>query len=63
MDEVEKIVLDQNSRWFKDGTYQAVTNLELKTTKIYKKELNRIAIFLRSTGEFLTFCEPNFAEV
>lgn len=59
MDVVEEIVENPNSIWFEDGTYQGGTNREVKSINIYNEEENRIAIFKRSTGEFMTFCEPN----
>nr|YP_010472364.1 hypothetical protein N4L43_pgp145 [Pleurosigma intermedium]UVG41975.1 hypothetical protein [Pleurosigma intermedium] len=59
MDVVEEIIENPNSIWFEDGTYQAGTNREVKSINIYNEEENRIAIFKRSTGEFMTFCEPN----
>ena len=59
MDVVEEIVENPNSIWFEDGTYQGGTNREVESINIYNEEENRIAIFKRSTGEFMTFCEPN----
>ena len=59
MDVVEEIVENPNSIWFEDGTYQGGTNREVESINIYNEEENRIAIFKRSTGEFITFCEPN----
>ena len=59
MDVVEEIVENPNSIWFEDGTYQGGTNREVESINIYNQEENRIAIFKRSTGEFMTFCEPN----
>ena len=59
MDGVEEIVENPNSIWFEEGTYLSGTNREVKSINIYNEEQNRIAIFKRSTGEFITFCEPN----
>ena len=58
MDVVEKIVEDPNSIWFEEGTYQGGTTREVESINIYNEEDNRIAIFKRSIGEFITFCEP-----
>ena len=58
MDVVEEIVENPNSIWFEDGTYQGGTNRQVESINIYNEEENRIAIFKRSTGEFMTFCEP-----
>lgn len=60
---VEEIVYDQNSVWFEEGTYQGGTDRELESINIYNEEHNRIAVFLRSTGEFITFCEPTLNEL
>lgn len=62
MDVVEEIIENPNSIWFEDGTYQGGTNREVKSINIYSEEENRIAIFKQSTGEFMTFCEPNESE-
>ena len=59
MDVVEEIVYDPNSRWFEEGSYQGGTSREVESINIYNEKHNRIAVFLRSTGEFLTFCEPS----
>ncbi len=59
IDVVEEIVENPNSIWFEDGTYQGGTDREVESINIYNQEENRIAIFKRSTGEFVTFCEPN----
>ena len=58
MDAIEEIAEDPNSIWFEEGTYQGGTNREVKSINIYNKEENRVVIFKRSTGEFITFCEP-----
>ena len=58
MDAVEEIVYDPNNLWFEEGTYQAGTDRETESINIYNEKHNRIAVFLRSTGEFPTFCEP-----
>lgn len=63
MDVVEEIVYDPNSLWFEEATYQAGTDRELKSINIYNEKHNRIAVFLRSTGEFITFCEPTLNEL
>ena len=63
MDVVEEIIENPNSIWFEDGTYQGGTNREVESINIYNEEENRIAIFKRSTGEFMTFCEPNNDEI
>lgn len=63
MDVVEEIVYDPNSLWFEEATYQAGTDRELESINIYNEKHNRIAVFLRSTGEFITFCEPTVNEM
>ena len=63
MDTVEEIVYDPNSLWFEEGTYQGGTDRELESINIYNEKHNRIAVFLRSTGEFITFCEPTLNEL
>ena len=64
MDVIEEVVEDQNqnSLWFEKGTYQGNTTRELESINVYNDEYNRIAIFNRLTGEFVTFCEPNKIE-
>ena len=59
VDAVEKIVENPNSIWFEEGTYQGRTIGEVESINIYNEEENRVAVFKRSTGEFITFCEPN----
>jgi hypothetical protein len=63
MDVLEKIVYDPNSRWFEEGSYQGGTSREVESINIYNKKHNRIAVFVRSTGEFLTFCEPTLDQL
>ena len=63
MNAVEQIVYDPNSIWFEEGTYQGGTDREVESINIYNGEQNRVAVFLKSTGEFITFCEPNVNEV
>lgn len=63
MDAVEEIVYDPNSLWFEQETYQGGTDREVKSINIYNEKHNRIAVFLRSTGEFITFCEPTLNEL
>lgn len=63
MDAVEEIVYDPNSLWFEEGTYQGGTDREVESINIYNEKHNRIAVFLRSTGEFITFCEPTLNEL
>ena len=63
MDVVEEIVYDPNSLWFEEGTYQGSTDREIESINIYNEKHNRIAVFLRSTGEFITFCEPTLDEL
>jgi len=59
MSAVEKTVENPNSIWFEEGTYQGGTNREVESINIFNEEENRVATFKRSTGEFITFCEPN----
>ena len=63
MDVVESVVEDPNSIWFEEGTYQGGTSREVESINIYNEEKNRVAIFKRSTGEFITFCQPDNIEV
>ncbi len=63
MDAVEEIVYDPNSLWFEEATYQGGTDREVESINIYSEKHNRIAVFLRSTGEFITFCEPTLNEL
>ena len=63
MNAVEEIVYDPNSLWFEKGTYQGGTDREVESINIYNEKHNRIAVFLRSTGEFITFCEPTLDEL
>jgi len=63
MDVVGKIVEDRKSIWFEEGSYQGGTTREVESINIYNEEENRIAIFKRSTGEFITFCEPTDIEI
>lgn len=59
MDVLEEIVENPSSIWFEDGTYQRRTNREVESINIYNEKENRVSIFKRSTGEFITFCEPD----
>ncbi len=59
MDAVEEIVENSNSIWFEEETYQGGRSREVESINIYNEEENRIAIFKWSTGEFITFCEPD----
>ena len=70
MNAVEEIVYDPNSLWFETnslwfekGTYQGGTDREVESINIYNEKHNRIAVFLRSTGEFRTFCEPTLNQL
>ena len=63
MDVLEEIVYDPNSSWFEEGSYQGGTSREVESINIYNEKHNRIVVFLRSTGEFLTFCEPTLNEL
>lgn len=63
MDVVEEIVYDPNTLWFEEATYQGGTDREVESINLYSEKHNRIAVFLRSTGEFITFCEPTLDEL
>lgn len=63
MDVVEEIVYDLNTLWFEEATYQGGTDREVESINLYSEKHNRIAVFLRSTGEFITFCEPTLDEL
>lgn len=63
MDVVEKIVENPNSIWFEEGTFQGGTTREVESINIYNEEENRVAIFKKSTGEFITFCQPDEDEI
>jgi hypothetical protein len=56
MDVVEEIVENPNSIWFEEGTDLGGTTREEKSINVYNEEYNRIAVFKKSTGEFITFC-------
>ena len=60
---VESVVEDPNSIWFEEGTYQGNTTREVESINIYNEEKNRVGIFMRSTGEFITFCQPDEDEI
>jgi hypothetical protein len=62
-DVVEEIVENSNSIWFEGGTYQRGTTREVESINIYNEEKNRVAIFKRSTGEFITLCQPDEDEI
>ena len=63
MDLVEEIVENPHSIWFEDGTYQGGTTREVETINVYDDEYkNLVAIFKRSTGEFITVCQPNLLD-
>ena len=38
---------------FEDGRYEGGTTREVESINIYNEEANRVAIFNRSTGEFV----------
>lgn len=57
-----KTLIVTNSKWFEEGTYQGGTSREVKSINIFNEKNNRVAIFKRSTGEFITVCEPNYME-
>lgn len=63
MDAVKEIVYDPNSLWFEEGTYQRGRDQEVESINIYNERHNRIAVFMRSTNEFITFCEPSLDEL
>lgn len=63
IDVVEGIVENPNSIWFEEGTYQGGTTREVESINVYNEEYNRIGIFKRSTGEFITFCQPDEDEI
>ena len=57
IDIVEETVENPNSIWFEEGTQLAGTDREVESINTYDDKKNRIAVFKRSTGEFITFCE------
>ena len=63
LDVVEKIAENPETQWVLDGTYQAGTDREIDSINLYTEEKNRVIIFRRSTGEFVTFCEPTKDEL
>ena len=63
MDVIEEIVENPNSIWFEAGMYQRDTTREIESINIYNEEQNRVIIFTRETGEFITFCQPDKFEV
>ena len=62
MDFIERIVENPNSQWFEDGTYQGGTNREVETINVFNAIENIVAIFKKSTGEFITVCYPSAEE-
>ena len=46
-----------NVQWFEDGTYQVGTNREFNAIHIYDLNTRLIAVFKKSTGQFVTTCE------
>ena len=46
-----------NVQWFINGTYQGGTDREFETIHIYDLDKKVIAVFKKSTEEFLTTCE------
>lgn len=63
MNVMKEIVEHPNSAWFEEEIYQTGTNRELGSINIYNEKHNRIAVFLRSTNELVTFCEPTLSEL
>ena len=63
MSGVEEVVENPNSIWFEESFYQGGTSREVEFINIFNEEENRVAIFKRSTGEFITFCEPDEDEI
>jgi len=59
MDHVREVVEHPDSDWFEDGTYLGNTDRAVDSFNIYNEELRRVAVFKRSTGEFITLCEPD----
>ena len=62
MDVIEDIVENPNSIWFEEGTYQGGTDREVESINVYDEEKDLVTIFRRSTGEFMTICEPTEKE-
>ena len=44
-------------QWFEDGTYQVGTNREFNAIHIYDLNTRLIAVFKKSTGQFVTTCQ------
>lgn len=63
MNGVQKTIYHPNNLWFKEGTYQKRTDREVESINIYSEKNNRVAIFSRSTGKFITFCKPTLNEM
>lgn len=61
-DAVEKTIRNPNSIWFDKALYQDGTKREVKSINIYNVEEKRVAVFKRSTGEFITFCQPRIGK-
>lgn len=63
MDVIKEMVEDPNNIWFEEGIYQGGTTREEESINVYNEEYNRIGVFKRSTGEFITFCQPDEDEI
>nr|YP_010282935.1 hypothetical protein MKT70_pgp100 [Nitzschia ovalis]YP_010282998.1 hypothetical protein MKT70_pgp037 [Nitzschia ovalis]ULD15699.1 hypothetical protein [Nitzschia ovalis]ULD15762.1 hypothetical protein [Nitzschia ovalis] len=58
MEYIEDVVTNPNNKWWEEGTYQGGTNREVESINVYNAQLDRIVVFKRSTGEFITICKP-----
>ena len=61
--EVIEEMIEENSIWFEEGTYQGGTTREVESINVYNEEFNGIGKFKRSTGEFMIFCQPDEDEI
>lgn len=52
----------KNVRWFDDGTYQGGTARGFEAIHIYDSDNQIIAVFKKSTGQFVTTCKLSKAE-
>jgi hypothetical protein len=64
MDGLEKVIVDPESQWYYDEAfYQGGTDREIESINVYNEVLDLLVIFKRSTGEFITLCQPTDKEL
>ena len=64
MNGIENLVIDpKRSKWFEKGMDQREADSEMESINIYDKRLNIVHIVQRSTGQYVTTCQPNKKEL